>query len=529
MAHDVFISYSHKDGNVAQAICAKLEEQKIRCWYAPRNIQAGEEWASSIMNALKATKIMVLVFTDYSNASVQVKREVDNAINNGVTVIPFKLTKNDPSGGMEYYLSTLHWLDAMNKPMEDAIDDLYIMIRNILDGKKIGGEEDWHKNKKGKFVLTRQAVIKILISLPILLLGILFVYIFFDNPAFNNTVPVAVGGFGLAGIIASIYLIASVFVRNKGKKYWFSCFVICSLLIILSIVRAIMLEMNSPADMSIVAKSQEESMNMANFATAVYDEKGTVYYADYVGNEKGVYKSSLKDFYEGKEGTCLVSGSDADYLTLSGDGKLVFREYGDKARKLCVYDLATGKMKVLRRTDTGKYYANKDWILYMKYSGTASSYMITTDGSYETGFVDEEIDFLYVYKGVPYFLNVNGELSAQSFSNRSLISPYVQNLFIIYDDVIYYCGLNGSGIYKASLDDTSAETKISNSAAIGMVVHDGYLYFINYDQNCSLYRISLSTGEEELFDRRSFSSVNIIVDCLYLYEVDKGYVRLMLK
>ena len=288
MAHDVFISYSHKDGNVAQAICAKLEEQKIRCWYAPRNIQAGEEWASSIMNALKATKIMVLVFTDYSNASVQVKREVDNAINNGVTVIPFKLTKNDPSGGMEYYLSTLHWLDAMNKPMEDAIDDLYIMIRNILDGKKIGGEEDWHKNKKGKFVLTRQAVIKILISLPILLLGILFVYIFFDNPAFNNTVPVAVGGFGLAGIIASIYLIASVFVRNKGKKYWFSCFVICSLLIILSIVRAIMLETNSPADMSIVAKSQEESMNMANFATAVYDEKVTVYYADYVGNEKCV-------------------------------------------------------------------------------------------------------------------------------------------------------------------------------------------------------------------------------------------------
>ena len=137
MAHDVFISYSHKDSSVAQAICAKLEEQKIRCWYAPRNIGAGEEWASSIMNALKEARIMVLVFTDYSNASKQVKREVDNAINNGVTVIPFKLTKNDPSGGMEYYLSTLHWLDAMNKPMEDAIDDLYIMIRKILDGKKI--------------------------------------------------------------------------------------------------------------------------------------------------------------------------------------------------------------------------------------------------------------------------------------------------------------------------------------------------------------------------------------------------------
>ncbi|MBQ6334927.1 MAG: toll/interleukin-1 receptor domain-containing protein [Erysipelotrichaceae bacterium] len=50
MAHDVFISYSHKDSFVAQAVCAKLEEAKIRCWYAPRNIPAGAEWATSIMD-----------------------------------------------------------------------------------------------------------------------------------------------------------------------------------------------------------------------------------------------------------------------------------------------------------------------------------------------------------------------------------------------------------------------------------------------------------------------------------------------
>ena len=49
MAHDVFISYSHKDAFVAQAVCAKLEEKQIRCWYAPRNINTGDEWASAIM------------------------------------------------------------------------------------------------------------------------------------------------------------------------------------------------------------------------------------------------------------------------------------------------------------------------------------------------------------------------------------------------------------------------------------------------------------------------------------------------
>ena len=45
MAHDVFISYSHEDAFVAQAVCAKLEEKQIRCWYAPRNINADDNYS----------------------------------------------------------------------------------------------------------------------------------------------------------------------------------------------------------------------------------------------------------------------------------------------------------------------------------------------------------------------------------------------------------------------------------------------------------------------------------------------------
>ncbi|NQT71340.1 MAG: toll/interleukin-1 receptor domain-containing protein [Chloroflexi bacterium] len=37
MAHDVFISYSTNDKTVADAVCATLESQKIRCWIAPRD------------------------------------------------------------------------------------------------------------------------------------------------------------------------------------------------------------------------------------------------------------------------------------------------------------------------------------------------------------------------------------------------------------------------------------------------------------------------------------------------------------
>ena len=43
MAHDVFISYSHKDKPIAYGICAKLETVGVRCWIAPRDITAGED------------------------------------------------------------------------------------------------------------------------------------------------------------------------------------------------------------------------------------------------------------------------------------------------------------------------------------------------------------------------------------------------------------------------------------------------------------------------------------------------------
>ena len=46
--HDVFISYSTKNKNVADAVVANFEQHGIKCWYAPRDILPGEEWVSAI-------------------------------------------------------------------------------------------------------------------------------------------------------------------------------------------------------------------------------------------------------------------------------------------------------------------------------------------------------------------------------------------------------------------------------------------------------------------------------------------------
>lgn len=137
MAHDVFVSYSHKDKVVADAIVSYLEFKGSRCWYAPRDIKPGADWAASIIDAIRNAKVMVLIFTDYSNASQQVAREVNNAVANGVTIIPFKMTESLPTEGMQYYLSTVHWLDALSTPLDRSIKQLDAQVRAVLTGEPV--------------------------------------------------------------------------------------------------------------------------------------------------------------------------------------------------------------------------------------------------------------------------------------------------------------------------------------------------------------------------------------------------------
>ncbi len=59
MKHDVFISYSSRNQDVANAICHVLEEADIRCWMAPRDIPVGSKYASVIKGAIVSSKVFV--------------------------------------------------------------------------------------------------------------------------------------------------------------------------------------------------------------------------------------------------------------------------------------------------------------------------------------------------------------------------------------------------------------------------------------------------------------------------------------
>ncbi|MGB5622494.1 MAG: toll/interleukin-1 receptor domain-containing protein [Gammaproteobacteria bacterium] len=141
MAYDVFVSYSHEDKLTADAICGTLEGQGIRCWIAPRDINPGQEWGQAIIQAISGARIMVVVFSHHSNESRQVMREVERAVHGGLAVLPFRIEDIKPSGSMEYFLSSMHWLDALTEDREAHILRLASSVSAILDGDSDSGAD----------------------------------------------------------------------------------------------------------------------------------------------------------------------------------------------------------------------------------------------------------------------------------------------------------------------------------------------------------------------------------------------------
>jgi len=132
MAHDVFISHSSSNRTIANAVCAALEGAAIRCWIAPRDVLPGRSYSGEITRAIQQSRAFVLIFSEHSNNSEQVLREVQLAANSRLHIVQFRIDPVSPSDDLEYYLSGPHWLDAVTPPLENHLEQLKSSVRALL-------------------------------------------------------------------------------------------------------------------------------------------------------------------------------------------------------------------------------------------------------------------------------------------------------------------------------------------------------------------------------------------------------------
>ena len=130
MKRIAFISHSSKDKAVGDTVCHFLESHGIPCWIAPRDVTPGKNYGAAIVDAIDECDVFILVLSAESNKSSQVVREVERAASTNSVIIPLRIEPVQPSRDLEFYVSSSHWLDAIEKPIEKHLNALVNAIRD---------------------------------------------------------------------------------------------------------------------------------------------------------------------------------------------------------------------------------------------------------------------------------------------------------------------------------------------------------------------------------------------------------------
>lgn len=147
MSHDIFISYSTKDTEIAEGVCDALEENGLECWIAPRNISHGVSFPKQIVSGIKTATLIVLIYSQNAQDSEYVNKEMYTAFSNRKHILPVLIDGTEPSGRMKFFLKIHQWLTAYPNP-EDYFDTVVEDAKRLCEEIR-NNEDDLYDDAEG--------------------------------------------------------------------------------------------------------------------------------------------------------------------------------------------------------------------------------------------------------------------------------------------------------------------------------------------------------------------------------------------
>lgn len=132
---DVFISHASEDNELVRKIYDKLAEEKVSCWLDITDLNPnGEFFAEKITQALRETKVFLLILTPNSNQSGHVANEIAMAFDRRLPFVIYNknVSIQDFSDSMAYFLSTKQFFDASGKDEDDTIAEIVKQVKSRL-------------------------------------------------------------------------------------------------------------------------------------------------------------------------------------------------------------------------------------------------------------------------------------------------------------------------------------------------------------------------------------------------------------
>ena len=111
MKNDVFVSYSRKDTNEAQALCGALKSNGVSYWI-DESIHGSANFLTEIVSRIKECRVVVFIASANSAASEWTQKEILYALKHKKEIIPYKIGEFsfDDNDELDFVFTNIQWV-----------------------------------------------------------------------------------------------------------------------------------------------------------------------------------------------------------------------------------------------------------------------------------------------------------------------------------------------------------------------------------------------------------------------------------
>lgn len=143
----VFISYRSTDKEIAYETKNILKKNGIESWMAPESISSN--YHVDIPKAIKECSAFVLLLSEDAQQSIWVPKELDMALNNRKTIIPFKIDNSDISDSFNFMLCNAQRIEAYSR-LSEAYVDLVKKLKSLIPANDSLASDDENNSFREK-------------------------------------------------------------------------------------------------------------------------------------------------------------------------------------------------------------------------------------------------------------------------------------------------------------------------------------------------------------------------------------------
>ena len=131
MSAEVFVSYARTDRERVVELVERMRSAGIGVWVDEGGIHGASLWGQEIVDAIDASKVMVLMISDSSITSDNVVKELSIASEEKKPILPVYLQRSQLPKSMRYQLAGIQHIEFFEGQEDEAFQSMLVSLSRL--------------------------------------------------------------------------------------------------------------------------------------------------------------------------------------------------------------------------------------------------------------------------------------------------------------------------------------------------------------------------------------------------------------